>query len=171
MVILNSQKVAADLLDRRAGIYSDRPRNIVASDIMTGGLLVVFTRYNDMFVSHLTRVWHDVTIASPSWRRMRKAAHEGLNKGVVKDFHEPQTKEALLLAAAGLAEPGQWDKHLRRAAASMVLSVVYDQPTIKSEQDQNVRLINDFVQRLTRAAYPGAHLVEFFPWMRYIPSR
>jgi hypothetical protein len=50
MVILNSQKVAADLLDRRAGIYSDRPRNIVASDIMTGGLLVVFTRYNDMYV-------------------------------------------------------------------------------------------------------------------------
>jgi hypothetical protein len=50
MVILNSQKIAADLLDRRAGIYSDRPRNIVASDIMTGGLLVVFTRYNDMFV-------------------------------------------------------------------------------------------------------------------------
>jgi hypothetical protein len=53
IVILNSQKVAADLLDRRAGIYSDRPRNIVASDIMTGGLLVVFTRYNDVFVSHL----------------------------------------------------------------------------------------------------------------------
>ena len=50
MVIINSQKIAADLLDRRAGIYSDRPRNIVASDIMTGGLLVVFTRYNDMFV-------------------------------------------------------------------------------------------------------------------------
>ena len=171
MVILNSQKVAADLLDRRAGIYSDRPPNIVASDIMTGGLLVVFTRYNDMFVSHLTRVWHDLTIASSSWRRMRKAAHEGLNKGVVKDFYEPQTKEALLLAAAGLAEPAQWDKHLRRAAASMVLSVVYDQPVIKSETDQNVKLINDFVQRLTRAAYPGAHLVEFFPWMRYIPSR
>ena len=102
---------------------------------------------------------------------MRKAAHEGLNKGVVKVFHETQTKEALLLAAGGLAEPAQWDKHLRRAAASMVLSVVYDQPTIKSEQDRNVKLINDFVQRLTRAAYPGAHLVEFFPWMLYIPSR
>ncbi len=43
LVVLNSQKVAADLLDRRAGKYSDRPRNIVASDIMTGGNLVVFT--------------------------------------------------------------------------------------------------------------------------------
>jgi hypothetical protein len=112
-----------------------------------------------------------MTVQSYSWRRMRKAAHEGLNKGVVRDFHETQTKEALLLAAGGLAEPAQWDKHLRRAAASMVLSVVYDQPTIKSEQDRNVKLINDFVQRLTRAAYPGAHLVEFFPWMLYIPRR
>jgi hypothetical protein len=50
MVILNSQKVAADLLDRRAGIYSDRPRNIVASDIMTGGFVVFFSRYNDTYV-------------------------------------------------------------------------------------------------------------------------
>ena len=102
---------------------------------------------------------------------MRKAAHEGLNKGVVKDFYEAQTKEAILLAAGGLADATKWDKHLRRAAASMVLSVVYDQPTIQSEQDRNVTLINDFVQRLTRAAYPGAHFVEFFPWMLYIPSR
>ena len=50
MVVISSQRVAADLLDRRAGIYSDRPRNIVASDIMTRGLLVVFSRYNDVYV-------------------------------------------------------------------------------------------------------------------------
>lgn len=47
IIVVNDHKVAADLLDRRATIYSDRPQNIVASDIMTGGLLVVFTRYND----------------------------------------------------------------------------------------------------------------------------
>ena len=171
MVILNSQKVAADLLDRRAGIYSDRPRNIVASDIMTGGLLVVFTRYNDMYVLWIGSESCSISTFITSWRRMRKAAHEGLNKGLVKDFFGTQTKEALILASDGLNNPAEWDKHLRRAAASMVLSVVYDQPTIKPGQDHNVRLINDFVQRLTRAAYPGAHLVEFFPWMRYIPSR
>ncbi|KZV60974.1 cytochrome P450 [Peniophora sp. CONT] len=153
MVVLNSQKAAADLLDRRAGIYSDRPQFIVASDIMTSGLLVVFTRYGDI------------------WRRMRKAAHEGLNKGVVKDFYDYQTTEALLLARDGLKNPAAWDKHLRRAAASMVLSCVYDEPPIVSEQDVRVSLINDFVQRLTRAAYPGAHWVEMMPWMRHIPSQ
>jgi hypothetical protein len=75
---------------------------------------------------------------------MRKAAHEGLNKGVVKDFYETQTKEAILLAAGGLADPSQWDKHLRRAAASMVLSVVYDKPTIQSEQAHVARLRSSF---------------------------
>ncbi|KAH9179333.1 cytochrome P450 [Lactarius sanguifluus] len=153
VVVLNSQKAAADLLDRRAGIYSDRPVNVVASNILTGGLLLVFTRYNDI------------------WRRMRKAAHEGLNKGVVKDFHGIQTKEALILASDGLKEPTEWFKHLHRASASMILSVVYDKPTIKPGQDYDVGPINDFVQRLTLAAYPGAHFVEFFPWMQYIPSR
>ena len=61
---------------------------------------------------------------------MRKAAHEGLNKGVVKDFYEYQHLEALLLARDGMKHSSAWDKHLRRAAASMVLSVVYDQPPV-----------------------------------------
>lgn len=48
LVVLNSQKVAADLLDRRAGNFSDRPRNIVLSDIMTRGNVFAFIRYGDV---------------------------------------------------------------------------------------------------------------------------
>jgi hypothetical protein len=47
VVIINSPKVGVALLDRRAAIYSDRPRNIVASDIMSDGLLFAFSRYGD----------------------------------------------------------------------------------------------------------------------------
>ncbi len=47
IVIINSPKAAVALLDRRAAIYSDRPRNIVASDIMSDGLLFAFSRYGD----------------------------------------------------------------------------------------------------------------------------
>ncbi len=53
----------------------------------------------------------------------------------------------------------------------MILSIVYGCPTITSDRDQTVDAINDFSKRIFRAAYPGAHLIEFFPWMRYIPSR
>jgi hypothetical protein len=48
IIILNSQRVATDLLDRRAGIYSDRPPLIVACDIMTDGLLFGLARYSDV---------------------------------------------------------------------------------------------------------------------------
>jgi hypothetical protein len=47
MVILNSQRVAVDLFDRRASIYSDRPRSIVLCEIMTNGLLFGFSPITD----------------------------------------------------------------------------------------------------------------------------
>ena len=49
IIVLNTQKVAADLLDRRAGIYSDRPRNIVAAQILCGGLAMVFQNYGTLY--------------------------------------------------------------------------------------------------------------------------
>lgn len=48
IVVLNPHKVAGDLLDRRSMTYSDRPRNIVACDTMTGGLLFALARYDDV---------------------------------------------------------------------------------------------------------------------------
>ncbi|KAL0951024.1 hypothetical protein HGRIS_007765 [Hohenbuehelia grisea] len=35
VVILNTQEVASDVLDRRSDVYSDRPRFIVAGEILT----------------------------------------------------------------------------------------------------------------------------------------
>lgn len=52
----------------------------------------------------------------------------------------------------------------------MILSVVYDHPVLTSEKHPSIARINNFVERLVRAAYPGAHFVEIFPWMRYLPS-
>ena len=47
IVVINSQKAAVELLDRRAAIYSDRPRNVVGHEIMTGGLLFGFSQYGE----------------------------------------------------------------------------------------------------------------------------
>jgi len=47
IVIINSSRVGVELLDRRAAIYSDRPRSIVGSDIMCGGLIFAFAQYGE----------------------------------------------------------------------------------------------------------------------------
>lgn len=57
IIILNSHKVAADLLDRRAGNYSDRPSYIV-NDRLTGGLEVGFMQYGDLYVNHPYSYYH-----------------------------------------------------------------------------------------------------------------
>ncbi|EIN11993.1 cytochrome P450 [Punctularia strigosozonata HHB-11173 SS5] len=96
VIVVNSHEVATDLFDRRHQIYSDRPRNIVASEIMSGGIMIVFTPYGDL------------------WRRMRRAAHEGLGKRAVATMNTIQTREALRLANDMLSDPAHWDEHCVR---------------------------------------------------------
>ena len=82
-----------------------------------------------------------------------------------------QMKEAVLLASDMLVSPARWDQQFRRAAASTTLSALYDYPTVRSERDHIVRAVNDFGERLFKATFMGAHLVQFLPWLRHLPSR
>ena len=102
---------------------------------------------------------------------MRKAANERFSRSSVKGFYETQMKEAVLLASDILVSPARWDQHFRRAAASTTLSALYGYPTVRSERDRVVRAINDFGERLFKATFMGAHLVQFLPWLRHLPSR
>ena len=101
---------------------------------------------------------------------MRKFSNEKLSTGSVKGFYETQIKEAVIQACDLLAEPAQLDRNFRRTAASVSLSIVYGYPTLASDQEQVVRVINNFTSRLFLAVITGAYLVEFFPWMRHLPS-
>ncbi|KAJ7803886.1 cytochrome P450 [Mycena olivaceomarginata] len=151
MLIMNSHKTAADLLDRRASIYSDRPRLLVASELLTGSLMIPFARYNE------------------TWRRMRRASHEGLNPSTAKNYYESQQKEATLLVEGMLRDPRNWDDEIKRAACSMIRGVVYDNPTIQSIHDPAIGYANEWIARIVRAAYPGSHYAEYFTWMKYLP--
>lgn len=47
IIVCNSLKSAFQLLERRSGNYSDRPRFIMAQEILNGGLLLGLMRHND----------------------------------------------------------------------------------------------------------------------------
>lgn len=48
IIVFNSLKPASELLDRRANIYSDRPRMMMGNEILSGGLFSAFLPYGDM---------------------------------------------------------------------------------------------------------------------------
>jgi len=104
---------------------------------------------------------------------MRRAAHEALTKRVVQNYHPIQTKEATILVSSLLLLSADFnlEKQFHRVAASTILSIVYDYPTLESIHDPAVKKIEDYVLRISHAAVPGSYFVNIFPWMLYIPER
>ena len=52
----------------------------------------------------------------------------------------------------------------------MSLSVLYDHSMISSTDDPTIREVNTFTDIAGDYTLPGNYFVEFFTWMKYIPS-
>ncbi|KAF8258897.1 cytochrome P450 [Lactarius quietus] len=139
VLVINSQRVAIDLLEKRSTIYSSRPNYISTGEIMTRNLNLTITPYGDL------------------WRRLRRVTVEGFSKSAAPNYYPIQGREALIKAFP---------------ATCIVHYVVlnYDFPPVESEDDPVVFGVVKHVERLVHESRPGARLVEFFTWMRYIPS-
>jgi hypothetical protein len=101
---------------------------------------------------------------------MRRAAHEALTKVTVQRYHPIETKEATILVSALLNNPESRELHFRRTAASAIMSITYDYPTLASGME---KVVQDMGRRAhhTALAAAGMSLVEFFPWMIHVPER
>ncbi|KAJ7482249.1 cytochrome P450 [Mycena galericulata] len=150
VLVIGSAKIAADLLERRSSLYSDRPRFVMASEILTGGMNLAFAPYGDR------------------WRRMRKAASHGLSVQASEDYTHLQSAEANTLLHNLINAEKSLDDQLRRTAASTVLGVVYAYPPVSFE-DPLVQRVEDYVDRLLKAALPGNYLVDIIPVMKHLP--
>ncbi len=53
VLVINSQRVAIDLLEKRSNIYSDRPHYISAGDFSTRNLLLTLAPYGEMYATIL----------------------------------------------------------------------------------------------------------------------
>ncbi|KAL0570242.1 hypothetical protein V5O48_011727 [Marasmius crinis-equi] len=172
ILVINSPKVATELLDRKANVYNNRPRfigkhvssasasdtdargSIVASEYSTGGMLLPLMENNNV------------------WKRMHRAGTKILNRTMSPSFQPAQEQEAVRLVQNILRDtkPKQWDSELQRAGSSVLLSVVYNLPILESSNDSAIHRMREFALRLSRASIPGTYLVEFFPWMRHLPA-
>ena len=76
-----------------------------------------------------------------------------------------------MLALALIKNPPDTEKHLQRHGSSIMLSVNYHLPPVDSEDDPIIVGVMKHVERIMHETRPGTRLVEFFTWMRYIPSR
>ena len=108
-----------------------------------------------------------------SLRRIRRTAHEALTKRVVRRYHPIQMKEATILVSSLLTASVSFnpDKQFQRSTGSIIMSIVYDHPTIMSEHDYTLQKIDAYTLRVSKAGVPGSYFVDMFPWMIHIPER
>jgi len=75
------------------------------------------------------------------------------------------------MLALSLMKSPPTKKHFQRHAWSIVLSINYHLPPVESLDDPVVVDIGKHLERVFQEMQLGARLVEYFPWMRYSPSR
>ncbi|KAI0027868.1 cytochrome P450 [Vararia minispora EC-137] len=157
-VILNSQRSAADLLDRRAVHFSGRPRLISAHELL-GGRMIFSTE------GHNAR-----------WRRVRRAVQEAFRPSAAERYHALEAKEAARLAGALTADTpaalqGNHSRHFVHYVASTVLAITYDRAVRSAEDEAIVVEVEHIAKVFAGATMTGAYLVDLFPWMLFIPGR
>lgn len=94
-----------------------------------------------------------------------------LNAHASKQYHNFQNVEAILLTKDLLKTPEFYVRHLHRATTSSLLSILYALPPCPDPFEPSLVLITELTQDVLNAAAPGQYLVEFFPILRYLPSR
>ncbi|KAJ3546253.1 hypothetical protein NM688_g5534 [Phlebia brevispora] len=118
--------------------------------------------------------WNLVVIPyGPQWRARRRLFHQFFNQNAAKQYVDVQTREVrafLRRTAESYTDTGEFDiKTIRKTLSAIVLEITYGMK-IADLNDPYLLLSQKAIEAVNIGRVPGAFWVEYFPWLRYIPS-
>ncbi|KIM50598.1 hypothetical protein SCLCIDRAFT_1225241, partial [Scleroderma citrinum Foug A] len=154
LIILNSSKVAVEMLDKKSIKYSDRP-------ILP-------------FVGDLLGCKHSLPLLSygETLRETRKRFHRIIGtRAAVEEFNDIQSMEIHKFLKRALADPERLVDHIRLCVTvgTVILRIAYGYQ-VNQENDPLINLVHKAVATFSKAAAPGAFLVDSIPILKYIPE-
>ncbi|KAK0200101.1 cytochrome P450 [Desarmillaria ectypa] len=151
-IVLNSHRAAYALLDKRSVIYSERPKMVMAGELMGWNDIIGLAPYGETFRSH------------------RKLLHSVLgSKSAIRTFYPMEEQEAVNLMKRLLDSPEKLHSHIAQDVTALVLRITYGYD-VKSDNDEMVALVNCAMEELSVASTPGQFLVDIIPMLRHIPE-
>ncbi|KAF9562477.1 cytochrome P450 [Agrocybe pediades] len=151
-IILSSAKVALDLLESRATIYSNRPTLWMGGELGGRKKSVFITQFSD-----------------PRFKLYRRLLQTGLNPRAAKSYEPIQIQETQILLQNLLNAPDDFKIHIRRNAVAIILKVAYGYQ-VESNDDPLVQLIEETFKLGGIVNVPGKFWVEYFPALRFLPD-
>ncbi|KAG8215103.1 cytochrome P450 [Butyriboletus roseoflavus] len=149
-IVINDDKVCYDLLEKRSNIYSDRPRNTMAKDLMGWGFTTLMKPYGEV------------------WRQHRKLLHQFLNvrdQQTNRNLQRRAVHEFLKRLGANSTNFLDQIKHL---AGSIIMKIAYGYELVPSD-DYYVSLVEHAVEGLM-ATFGVGFMVDLLPILKYVPS-
>lgn len=151
-VILLDRIAIHQLLEKKGSIYSDRPRDYVASIIDSGGLAL----------------WDN----NSHWRAQRKVTSSSLSPTRVEVKHRQiQEAETAIMARDLISTPLRFFDHVKRTTVSIadIITWGFRAPTYDHWWASGVCEVSDeFFSGITPGAYPPT---DQFPFLKYLPDR
>ncbi|KAJ7451064.1 cytochrome P450 [Mycena latifolia] len=151
-VIINDPEIATEILDKRGGLYADRPTLEMAN--MSG--------------------WDRVLSSSrygPQLKEYRKLIGKVIGtRGSMVKFYPVEEYQANMFLKRVLEDPKAFDAATRKTAGAMVLHLTYGYKIKEQGNDPLVDLADKALGEFSEITRPGAFLVDVLPILKYVPS-
>ncbi|KAJ7158608.1 cytochrome P450 [Mycena filopes] len=152
VIVLNTTKSVLDLLDKRAKIYSDRPRSWMYHEVVDRKLNVF-----------------SVSPQNERFKKYRRLLNSGLNPRATQSYQNNLETEAVVLLRALTERPDKFLVHIRRHAGTVILKIGYGY-TVVADDDPFIKGAEDTAKIASEIIRPGRWLVDDYRFLRHIPA-
>lgn len=152
MIVISSDRVVKDLLEKRSGIYSSRPDMYIMRELSGGDNRITFMPYGE------------------EWRLVRKIYHNTLNVKAATSYVPYQELESVQLLAALLDSPELYEDHIKRYTHSQMTQIVFGYRTTSIDDPHLKQFFKSFEAVMMAALGTSAGLLDLFPVLRRLPD-
>ncbi|KAI1735255.1 cytochrome P450 [Xylaria scruposa] len=157
VIVLSSDVVIRDLVDKRSAIYSSRPEAYIAQDILSGGLRPLFMPNDD---SHAGNIW----------KMARRLFHQILNVSAARNYIPYQDLESKAMLVGILQSPDKFIDHIRRYTASLTTQMTFGNRTTSIQDGRFKEAFDIFDRSSELIGSKTAAMLDLLPLLRRIPA-
>ncbi|KAF4461531.1 cytochrome p450 monooxygenase [Fusarium albosuccineum] len=155
MIVLSSDEAVKDLLDKRSGIYSDRPETFIGQEIASGGLRLVLMVNSSSFKTIVTMADRTKQRYGSNWPAT---------------YVPYQDLENKVLLVGMLDSPDDLLRHIRRASYSLSTQMIFGFRCISNEDPKLLQLFHGFDKWSALAGSASAQLADLYPALQKLPD-
>ncbi|EGO21511.1 hypothetical protein SERLADRAFT_440764 [Serpula lacrymans var. lacrymans S7.9] len=150
VIVINSERIAKDILDRRSSVFSDRP-TLITMDLFGWSWNVTFMPYGER------------------WRQCRRLFHQTFRPEAALTYRPVQMCKVHQLLMNLLETPHEYGSHLQTMSSSIIMAIAYGYDTAP-RHDAFVKVVEDALNLALGVITPErAALLGAFPFLIRLP--